>query len=449
MFGSAVKVGGKANAKLFNDDSTVNPNADLSKSVLSVPRENFGIQQNVPLHTDLHIKAVTQAYKNLFVNILDVDNFSYHGKTYNGKELRDELFDNFKLVYDQQWKKFADEIGFDGNLVNVSKLRRVLLSEAISQGYDTKELEILMNNDATGFIPFDRLVARHEAFLNSIVSHRVASVAMPGIPYVLGSSVGYKPVENIEKLKGSIVYTTAFDKELKYGTKGKPTQVIIPWNFRDADGKLFDIKQYIKDGKIDFAMLPEEMLEAFGMRIPNQGHNLQSYLQIAGFFPTYSGNLMVTANDLAVQMGFDFDVDKLYTYMPQYDVAADGKIVKKETPKNNIIDICIAVHNNPNDIVQDQIHKPLEPTVYKNTADEIWSAQGEKYRTLLSDDYQTYKYLNGKDAKGLIAIYASLSSLNGVAQGLGLQYHFNLGDGAVKQVELFKDKIKSFSSGFS
>ncbi len=65
-----------------------------------------------------------------------------------------------------------------------------------------------------------------------------------------------------------------------------------------------------------------------GARIPNQGHSSQIVLQVVGFLPNVLGDLVLVPGEITKQMGSDFDVDKLYTYMYNNVVNAEGRLVK-------------------------------------------------------------------------------------------------------------------------
>ncbi len=99
-----------------------------------------------------------------------------------------------------------------------------------------------------------------------------------------------------------------------------PAQVMIPAKFKEADGELLDMMQFVDEttGLLDTNRIPKELLELFGFRIPTQGHNSMSYMEVVGFLPKSSGDLIIAPRDFIAQMGSDFDVDKLFTYMKNY-----------------------------------------------------------------------------------------------------------------------------------
>ena len=95
-----------------------------------------------------------------------------------------------------------------------------------------------------------------------------------------------------------------------------PAQIICKNIIRDKRGNTVDILNFVNDNNIlDTSKIPSEILELFGFRIPNQAHSSMSYIEIVGFLPTGMGDLIIAPKDFVTQMGSDFDVDKLYSYM--------------------------------------------------------------------------------------------------------------------------------------
>lgn len=69
--------------------------------------------------------------------------------------------------------------------------------------------------------------------------------------------------------------------------------------------------------RIDFSKVDPETLKAFGYRIPTQGYNSMAGLEIVGLLPDYMGDLVIAPREFVVQMGSDFDVDKLQVFLSE------------------------------------------------------------------------------------------------------------------------------------
>jgi hypothetical protein len=230
--------------------------------------------------------------------------------------------------------------------VPAPKLAKILADEVkSSQGYPANMLSALeLNASGTDFkIPLwaSPYADKFESLLASLVTNKVIKQKFPGGSYVLGSEEGFRVKEGDEAagdLKNSnIVFSSKFDaakglQPMRYDKEtGKilPAQIMIPFKFRDEQGNILDISQFVKDegGRqmLDTSKMPEKLLQLFGFRIPSQKRNSMAAVEIVGFLPEASGDLILAPRDFVKQMGSDFDVDKLYTYMYNH-YYSNGKI---------------------------------------------------------------------------------------------------------------------------
>lgn len=221
--------------------------------------------------------------------------------------------------------------------VPAPKLAKILADEVkSSQGYPANMLSALeLNASGTDFkIPLwaSPYADKFESLLASLVTNKVIKQKFPGGSYVLGSEEGFKIKEGDEAagdLKNSnIVFTSKFIPKdglqpMRYDKEtGKilPAQIMIPFKFRDEQGNILNINEFIiigEDGRkmLDTSKMPEKLLQLFGFRIPTQKRNSMAAVEIVGFLPEAQGDLILAPRDFVKQMGSDFDVDKLYTYM--------------------------------------------------------------------------------------------------------------------------------------
>lgn len=442
---TAVKVGSISNpVKVWNDDGTIVSNLDLSNSYTILNRSGFRIQQDVPYDpTKDSISNVTQADKNSFINMSKISGFKLPNddKDYTGAELQ-QLFNNtYGELYKIGLESLKKELLTPEGLVDVEKLRKLVKQEAIERNYSISDrLMIDIDPDLT-FLPFSGIADKYSAVLNALVYNRVVKQKIHGKSFVLGSNEGFigdkeKADEKISATDG-IVFTSSWDKTkgiqtTREGADGKllPTQVIVKWNFKDKEGKKLHIEDFVgKDGTIDFNKLPQELLMGFGMRIPNQGPNSQMAFEIVGFLPEASGDLIIASEDLVVQMGSDFDVDKLYTYLYNYEydektnkLSANVKGIKEKL-QNKLLDIHLSIHNNNVKGVQEQIASPLDTWVLEKEAKDISTWRNSRLVsavpfTGLSDGYQTSKFMQATAGKSGVGVFSLDSMFNAIAQTL-------------------------------
>lgn len=241
--------------------------------------------------------------------------------------------------------------------VPANKLAAILSKEIKSTaGYPANMLSALeLNAAGTDFkIPLwaSPYAEKFESLLTALVSNKVIKQKFPGGSYVLGSEEGFKVKEGDKAagdLKNSnIVFSSKFDpnkglQPMRYDKEtGKilPAQIMVPFKFRNEQGEILDIKKFVtidEAGRqiLDTNKIPEKLLNLFGFRIPTQERNSMAAVEIVGFLPEASGDLILAPRDFTKQMGSDFDVDKLYTYMYNH-YYLNGKLYTnfKSNPKD-------------------------------------------------------------------------------------------------------------------
>lgn len=251
----------------------------------------------------------------------------------------------FKVNQNKVVKEETKEVINDS--IPATKLAEILANEIKTrQGYPLNMLSALeLNAEQTEFkIPLwaSPHAKKFESLLTSLVSNKVVKQKLFGGSYVLGSEEGVKIKEG-DKASGdlknsNIVFSSKFDASQgllpmrvdKETGKILPAQIMIPFKFRNEAGEILDVNEFTtKDAEgrtiLDTTKLPEKLLQLFGFRIPTQERNSMAAVEIVGFLPEAMGDLMLAPRDFTKQMGSDFDVDKLYTYMYNH-FYKDGKL---------------------------------------------------------------------------------------------------------------------------
>lgn len=329
-FKTAVKVGSPiSTAPVFNTDGTINKEAlrNIEASVVrNIPRTGHKKQQNVPYKEDKHqLNDGTQKAKMIFVNLMDTPNFELDGKKLKGRELHDEYIKTYREIYLLKYEELRNELypnGINAG-INYKKLHSLIIDEAESRGYSENDIAFLqLNNEETNFL-FPLWLSGNEkklsSLLNSIVDNRIRKRKREGISGVLVSDIA---VATNPEYKSNITYTTmnrANQLRSMRDENGKiiEAEVIVPFRFRDNNGKKLSISQFLtKDDNgntiIDSEKIPSDVLDIIGFRIPTQGLNSMIAIKIVGFLPEGYENVIIAPVDVVAQMGSDFDVDKMF-----------------------------------------------------------------------------------------------------------------------------------------
>jgi hypothetical protein len=299
-----------------------------SKNYVTLNRDSFGIQQEVPFDEDKkYITDGSQQRKLILSLINEIENSSEIVSKYNN------LYDQ---LYNSKLNTYLNDILNEEKSLDISKLQIVLNDEATKRGWTRNQIKSLeLEQIDNGILRFKAPIwansasQRIESLLASLMNNKVLKLKRFGNSYALASDYGFDGISN------DIVYTSKYTGKL-LGTRienGKiqPAQILVPSKFRNNKGELVDISKFTTevDGKtvLDMEKIPQELLVGFSYRIPTQFYNSMSHVEIVGFLPAYMGDLVIAPVDFIAQMGSDFDIDKLYMYLPSY-VFKDGKFSK-------------------------------------------------------------------------------------------------------------------------
>lgn len=380
------------------DLSKIIPNGDLTTSSLVLNREGFGIQQDVPYKAgkakEDTVTMVTQLMKLVFGDeVMNYSGYEFEGETYNGKKLHSLFTEAYGDLLNEKQGQLYDELGLDerGKPIDIrkttDKLRELLKDEAIKRDYslqDIEGLDIVQSKD--GAYEFNLPLwssansNRYESMLNSIVTNRLVRMKFPGTSSVVGSEEGFrtkKESDLTEDERSGIVYTPAWN-----GTSLESNQIFVGSRLRDNEGNLIDLLtkeegkyKYVDETKTGFRlkenMFDKELLEQLTSRTPFSGLQSGSMVEIAGFLPNQSGDLMILSNLFTKQKGLDFDIDKESGYGLWYRQNGDGKFeVLNDKHRTEILDEAIGKYKRLKDLesqlkedVTDRVRKVIEAKI--------------------------------------------------------------------------------------
>jgi hypothetical protein len=290
-----------------------------------------------------------------------------------------------------------------------------------------------------------------------------------------GKSPNTNTIDNLENIdKSKIIFTSSWNGRELQGTRNedgtvKTAQVLAASKFRDNNNNLVDLLtkengeyKYVTKTENGFRlkedMFEKELLSLTSFRIPTSGHQSASQVEIVGFLPHDSADLMIVPRGFTKQKGLDFDIDKENTYQLWHYMNEDGKFevlsekhrdkillahdnklksgaagklltaifgddisysdediqdekfltklnskLKEKFLQNEIIKINSAILSNPKDEVQAKILKTLNTDFAEKQADFIEklnsNKEENKYWTPLSDEYQKEKMFLGASGK--------------------------------------------------
>jgi hypothetical protein len=232
------------------------------------------------------------------------------------KEYQDLIVQNLKESFEKQKKFFLDENG---------KVDYVKLSELIKREVEERDLG-------------DAYKQAVELVTNSIGEENV-----PALPYfhpavnnkimAILNSVFKNKITKQKIFGGAVVNTPSFDtaSSLKWhvdkDTGAVTMEALLPW----ASRKYFPIDS--KTGQVDLSVLPQELKEMIGYRIPTEHKYSIFNIVVKGFTDPAMGPTLILPPEATTIAGLDFDIDKLYMIMANYYLTYNSKTKEYDLPK--------------------------------------------------------------------------------------------------------------------
>ena len=480
FYKTAVKVGSPSeNLNIFNNNGTIKDNISFKdekgnnlKHTLDIPRKAHKIQLDNPINK-IGVTDGSQQRKLLFADILNVNTFKHPITNNNvtGDALRTEFNQLYVQLFKNKYNTLVDELNYDYETgqYDLRELQKVLKNEFEERGFSLSNLSYLnIKEDGKGGYEFamplwtSTISSKIESLLISIIDNKIRRIEAPGNSFILASNAGFKPVikegqdvTDFIKNNSDIVFDKKWIERGDFELKGQreedgkilPAEIMIASKFRDSNGKIIEAKNLISnEGYIDTEKVPEELLKYFGYRIPTQGLNSMSYMKIVGFLPQQYSEMILAPSDFTVQMGSDFDIDKLYTnsYVYTEDKGKLSKVISPDINKeelsgdqilNRILDIKFAVLSNKD--IQAKIHRPLDKNIFEEYAKDIEEQYNEdKSFSPISQSQFKSKYLNGVNGASAIGIFANASTLHAILQNKDKDLYNLVKEGKIQKIRI-------------
>lgn len=367
IFESGAKLGMQKATNLYDDKGNwVLTEEDIINNRVYLDSTGFKIQQDNPLKDSKKILEATQQRKLLFVDIPENVEFTFEGKTVNKKDLKKKFDDLHIELLEQKFNNLLEEFNIKTDdkgqysIESMTKFHEFIMKEAIDREWNPNELaSIQLDKDNRNFVlnlMYLPNAEKLESLFTSILTNNVVKNKLPGHSYIQGSSIGYESAEK----------NVFSDPEYKYMQKdetGYYSEVAIAWPYKNLS-----YSEYVnEDGTPKAEMFDKEMLYLIGYRIPNQGHNSMSRLKIKRFLRPEVGDLMLVPSEITLQMGSDFDVDKMYSYTYNPKII-EGKITKYKFDEQEIRDLFAKKNQRPS---ADKVALALGVNVFKEDYEEL------------------------------------------------------------------------------
>lgn len=279
-------------------DGVENPNV-----VHKVSYEDYGIQTATPEHAIDAVQLVgTQIRKLITADIAPDAIIEVDGK----KMTKQEWLDLYNAINTENILQAFRDV--DDIFKDPKKVEEILLEEIRgNQRYGIDMMRACTLNEKGQFnIPlFDPVQSqRVQTLLNSIIKSRITKQKIRGGALIQVSDYGLTDELHV------VFEGEGENKRIKY------LECYMPAYSREFYEPL------MKEGthELDITKLPDDLRKLIGYRVPTEDKYSMAPLYIKGFLPQQNGSAIMLPAEITTLSGSDFDVDKMYIMLPEFNI---------------------------------------------------------------------------------------------------------------------------------
>lgn len=329
---------------VYLEDGSFNVNV-----VHTLSYSDYIIQQPTPEHLKDTEAVFGSQFRNLIVS--DMPEFLADGKTpftilVNGKEYtKQEILNLYDACIVANIAEDYERV--HGVISDVDKFKQYLLDQIKSNpkyGRDminAIDLVFDSNGNRTFQIPLDFPNIRNkiESITLAKFKNGITKQHIHGGASIMASAIGLTHQLHILTEDGSQIKSK---EELELAIKNnaiRGAECYLPAYSKKFYEPFLKTKTD-KDGntyqELDIENMPLELRELVGYRIPTENKYSMLPLIIKGFLPAQNGDAIMVPADITVIAGSDFDVDKMFLMIPEFEtILYDYKKAKKDFEKIN------------------------------------------------------------------------------------------------------------------
>lgn len=278
-----------------------NPNV-----VHKVSYEDYGIQTATPEHAIDAVQLVgTQIRKLITADISDDTTITVDGRSMTKKEWLD-LYNAINTENILQAFADVDEIVKDPK-----EVEKILLEEIRGNqryGMDMMRACTLDENNNFNIPLFDPVQSQKvQTLLNSVIKSRITKQKIRGGALIQVSDYGLTDELHV------VFEGEGANKRIKY------LECYMPAYSREFYEPLMGPNTH----QLDVTKLPEDLRKLIGYRVPTEDKYSMAPLYIKGFLPQQNGSAIMLPAEITTLSGSDFDVDKMYIMLPEFNISKE------------------------------------------------------------------------------------------------------------------------------
>jgi len=424
----AFKVGSPTPTKVHNKDGSVIDYNKIKFNVKQLTNYGWKLQQDLPVKTLKQTDVGSQIQKNIFGGLkynTELAGFDLDGKQTNGQTIIDGITNITGSLIAKGLDDVRKQFGIDknGKIKNVKGFYNTLISELEKRGGSQNVIDALKKETALYGIP--QAMDKITNVFASVMNDRLIKIKSNGGAFIQMSNFGMSKSEG--SAKGAVwnpninegATTMEPERITEDGkVKIKPGQILISGSFLAKyipNWRSYSPESLFVSHEGGDPIISKDIQEnIIGYRIPNQGLSSNDALQIVGILPEENGDTIVAYTGITKKTGSDFDIDKMYIMMANYELAEDGRLkYEKYDPskknyeqskgalQNRLIELYKSVLTHPK--VIKNVMKPVDIEFIKDDINDLVpnNTNGPLFHfNAYNDTVLRYEFINGKAGVG-------------------------------------------------
>ena len=284
-------------------DTGIGNNMENSNVVHKVSYEDYGIQTATPEHVIDTFQLVGTQIRKLITADISPDTII---EVNSVKMTKQEWLDLYNAINTENIIQAFSEV--NEIFKDPKEVERLLLEELRGNQRYGIEMQRACTLDENGNfnIPlFDPIQStRVQQLLNSIIKSRITKQKIRGGALIQVSDYGLTDELHV------VFEGEGANKRIKY------LECYMPAYSREFYEPLMDPVTH----QLDIDKLPEDLRRLVGYRVPTEDKYSMAPLRIKGFLPQQNGSAIMLPAEITTLSGSDFDVDKLYVMLPEFNI---------------------------------------------------------------------------------------------------------------------------------
>lgn len=424
----AFKVGSPTPTKLHDEKGNIIDSDSIKFNVKQLTNYGWKLQQDLPVKTLKQTDVGSQIQKNIFGGLKynsQLAGFELDGKQTNGQTIINGITNITGGLVAKGFDDIRNQFGIDknGKIRNVKSFYNALVVELERRGGSKNIIDALNKETALYGIP--QAMDKITNVFSSIMNDRLVKIKSNGGSFIQMSNFGISKKEGSDKgaVWNPTIENGATTMEPEMITvdgkvKIKPGQVLISGSFLAKyipNWRKYSPEELFISYKGGDPIIGKEIQEnVIGYRIPNQGLSSNDALQIIGILPEENGDTIVAYTGITTKTGSDFDIDKMYIMMANYNLSEEGRLEyakydpskknydqSKEALQNRLIELYKSVLTHRK--VIKNVMKPVDIEFIKNDIEDLVpnDTSGILFHfDAFKDITLRYEFVNGKAGVG-------------------------------------------------